>query len=115
MDAMSTTPMASEVHPKLRIDFSMAELEAICRKWKVRKLAIFGSAVRDDFTDDSDVDVLYLFDPEDTLGWNIVNFHADLSRLFGGRDVDIVSFEFIYWRIRERVLEEAVVVLEGKE
>lgn len=109
---MGTAIMASDVSPKLRIDFPMAELEALCRKWKVRKLAIFGSAVRDDFTDGSDVDVLYRFEPDQTLGWYIVDFHDELVTLFGGRKVDLVSFDHIYWRIRKRVLSEAVTVYE---
>ena len=39
-------------------------LEALCRRWRVRELALFGSAVRDDFCPASDVDVLASFDAD---------------------------------------------------
>jgi predicted nucleotidyltransferase len=109
---MATATMASEIAPQLRIDFPMADLEDICRRWKVRRLAIFGSAVRDDFTTDSDVDVLYEVAREDAFGWAIVDFVEELSRLFGGRKVDAGGFRYINWRIRDRVLNEAVTLYE---
>jgi predicted nucleotidyltransferase len=104
--------MASEVQPALRIDFAMAGLEAICRKWNVRKLAIFGSAVRDDFSERSDVDFLYLFDPGETPGWALESLRRELSQLVGGRKADLVAWRHILPAIRERVLGEAVVVYE---
>jgi uncharacterized protein len=40
------------------------EIEAICRKHQVQKLFLFGSMLRGDYTDSSDVDVLVTFKPE---------------------------------------------------
>jgi predicted nucleotidyltransferase len=41
-----------------RIPFDRAKIEAFCQKWRVREFALFGSVLREDFRDDSDVDVL---------------------------------------------------------
>ena len=41
-----------------RIEIRQAELEAFCRKWRIREFSIFGSALRDDFGPDSDVDLV---------------------------------------------------------
>ncbi len=109
---MATAVMASEIAPQLRIDFPMAELEDICRRWKVQRLAIFGSAVRDDFAADSDVDVLYELEAGHVFGWEKIDFRDELVRLFGGRGVDLVSYKYIYHRIRKRILADAVVVYE---
>ena len=62
-----------------------------CRKWRVKELSIFGSAVRDDFRPDSDVDVLVVF--EDDAEWDLWDhMHAEeeLKQLFG-RKVDLVE------------------------
>ncbi len=62
-----------------------------CRKWKIKELAIFGSALGDDFKPESDVDVLVVFD--DSAEWNLFDYmHAEeeLQQLFG-RKVDLVE------------------------
>ncbi len=45
-----------------------AEIEALCREHHIRRLALFGSALRDDFSADSDVDVLVEFEPSARIG-----------------------------------------------
>lgn len=47
----------------LRIEIPKKEIEAFCRKWRVRELSIFGSALREDFGPRSDVDVLVDLNP----------------------------------------------------
>jgi uncharacterized protein len=62
-----------------------------CRKWKIKELAIFGSAIGDDFKPESDVDVLVVFD--DSAEWSLFDYmHAEeeLKQLFG-RKVDLVE------------------------
>jgi uncharacterized protein len=92
-----------------KLEFDRAKLEEICRRWKVRRLALFGSILRDDFSKDSDVDVLYEFEPDAVIGWDIVEFEDELSRLFGGRPVDLVPFRYVSPFLRERILREARV------
>jgi uncharacterized protein len=87
----------------LRMDQYREGLERICRKWLVRELSLFGSAVRDDFGPGSDVDVLVSF-AEDAgwSGWDLMEMKAELEELFG-RPVDLVEKEAIRnpWRRRE--------------
>ena len=86
------------------------ELAALCRRWHIRWLALFGSALTDDFRPDSDVDVLVEFEPGQTPGLAIIDLEAELATLFGGRKVDLVSRKYLNRWIRDRVLAEAEVL-----
>jgi len=73
-------------------------------------LALFGSALREDFRPDSDVDLLIEFDPDRRPG--MVGLHRleeELSGVFGGHRVDLVNPRYLNRRIRDRVLDEAEV------
>ena len=62
-----------------------------CRRWQVKELAIFGSALGDDFRSDSDVDVLVVF--QDDAEWDLFDHmkaEEELKQIFG-RDVDLVE------------------------
>jgi len=66
-------------------------VEAFCRKWSVKELSIFGSALREDFRPDSDVDVLVELDedaPWDAFQW--VDMIEELREIFN-REVDLVE------------------------
>ena len=52
----------------LHVDLDRRVIAAFCRRHHIRKLAVFGSALRDDFRPDSDVDLLVEFEPEHTPG-----------------------------------------------
>lgn len=90
----------------IQIDFSREELEAICRRRAVKRLALFGSVVRDDFGPDSDVDVLIEF-RDDFEGKQVYKIYDELTALFGGRRIDLVEVEFVNKRIRDQILDEA--------
>ena len=65
----------------------------VCRRWKVTEFSLFGSAVREDFGPDSDVDVLVRFAPD--AGWSLldlVTMRDELAGLFG-RPVHLVEAE----------------------
>jgi uncharacterized protein len=66
-------------------------IEELCRRWKVAELCLFGSALRQDFGPESDIDLLVRFAPE--AGWSLLD-HAqmelELEDLLG-RPVDLVS------------------------
>ncbi len=74
-------------------------------------MAIFGSAIRDDFRTDSDVDILAEFDPAHipTL-FDIAGMEQDLSEFFLGRKVDLRTPEDLSRYFRQRVVSEAEVV-----
>ena len=66
-------------------------IDEFCRKWRVKELSIFGSALRDDFRPDSDVDVLVELEddaPSDAFGW--VDMIDELEAILG-RKVDLVD------------------------
>lgn len=85
-----------------------AELEAFCIRHNVRKLSLFGSVLRGDFGPDNDVDVLVDFEPGHVPGFlRLHELEQELSRLFGGRRIDLVTPRFLNERMRDRVLAEA--------
>lgn len=77
----------------LQIPLPRAELDAFCRRWRVRELALFGSVLREDFRPDSDVDVLVSFEPEAPWSlFDLVVMKEELEGIFG-RPVDLVERE----------------------
>ena len=79
-----------------------------CRRHHIRKLSIFGSALRPDFGPDSDVDVLVEFEEGHTPGLAFFDMEIELSRLLG-RTVDLNTPGFLSHFFRDRVLREAEV------
>jgi uncharacterized protein len=85
-----------------RIPVRQEQIEAFCRKWKIREFALFGSVLRDDFRPDSDVDVLVEFEAEyhpGFRGWN--SMIEELEAMFG-RTVDLVRKELVVNPYRRR-------------
>lgn len=76
-----------------RIAVAQEQIEAFCKKWRVREFSLFGSVLRDDFRPDSDVDVLVSFQehPEISL-WDISEMAEELEALYA-RKVDLVIKE----------------------
>lgn len=86
-----------------------ADLAGLCRRWRIRELALFGSALRPDFGPQSDVDLLVEFEPGVVLGFRIFELERELSALFGGRSVDLVRRKYLHPRLKDRILAEARV------
>jgi uncharacterized protein len=87
-----------------------AELEEFCRRHHVRRLAFFGSVLREDFRPDaSDVDVLVWFDPEQRVGYlTLVEMEMELSGMLG-RKVDLRTPDELSRYFREEVMQNAEV------
>jgi len=94
---------------KSKISIPPKRLANLCKRYHIRKLAFFGSVLRDDFAPTSDVDVLVEFEEGHTPGLGFIDIQDDLSNLLGGREVDLVTPKFLNHRIRDRVLKEAQV------
>ena len=75
--------------PVDKLPVSPDQLAAFCRKWKVKELSFFGSVLREDFRDESDVDVLIETLQESTLGWDWIDMQNELASMLG-RKVDLV-------------------------
>ncbi|MCY4187454.1 MAG: nucleotidyltransferase family protein [Bryobacterales bacterium] len=91
-------------------------LAEFCRANGIAKLSVFGSALRDDFRPDSDVDVLVEFFPGFALGlFAYAGMEMRLSPLFGGRKVDLKVEEELSRHFRQSVLDSAEVqYVEGQ-
>lgn len=100
---------AARVDASSRLGYDPARLVELCRRHRIRRLAFFGSVLRDDFGPSSDVDVLVEFEPGQTPGLGIADIEGELSALFGGRRVDLVTEKSLHWLIRERVRSSARV------
>ena len=76
---------------KLAIDLPLEKIEQFCRKWKVEQLCVFGSILRDDFDPQkSDIDLPYVFAPDEQPGLDIVHMKEEIEGILG-RSVDSVS------------------------
>ena len=96
------------MNPKIPI--SKPALAAFCRQHGIRRLAIFGSALREDFGPDSDIDLLVEFELDRIPGLlGIVGMEMELSELFSGRKVDIRTPEDLSRYFRQDVLDTAEV------
>jgi len=86
-------------------------IAGFCRANHVRRLSLFGSARGDDFTSESDIDLLVEFDPEHlpTL-LDIARMEAELSVLLFGRKVDLRTYEDLSRYFRDEVVSGSVVV-----
>jgi predicted nucleotidyltransferase len=91
---------------RARIHVPQAEIEAFCRKHHIRRLALFGSVLRDDFTDESDIDVLVEFEPGHVPGWEFFSMQRELSEILG-RQADLNTAGFLSPYFRDEVLAEA--------
>ncbi len=83
-------------------------LAAFCRKHHIRKLSLFGSALRDDFGPESDVDVLVEFEEGHTPGLRFFAMQRELSELLG-RPVDLNTPACLPPDFRDQVQAEAAV------
>jgi uncharacterized protein len=91
---------------------SKEELGQFCQRHHIRKLSLFGSVLRDDFTPESDVDFLVEFEPGKTPGFfKIVSMEMELSELLEGRKIDLRTPNELSIYFRDRVMAEAVVML----
>ncbi|MGH7493573.1 MAG: nucleotidyltransferase family protein [bacterium] len=94
---------------KIPITIPQAQISDFCRKNHIRKLALFGSSLRDDFRVDSDIDVLIEFEPGHVPGFRFIRLERELSELFG-RKVDLNTPKFLSRYFRDQVLREAEVL-----
>jgi predicted nucleotidyltransferase len=92
-----------------RIQIDPERVADFCRRHKVDRLALFGSVLRDDFTPDSDVDVLVDFAPEARAGlFEMARMEAELEELIG-RKVDLRTPAELSRFFRDEVVASAEV------
>jgi predicted nucleotidyltransferase len=88
--------------------FNHESLERFCRRHHIRRLSLFGSAVRGELRPDSDLDFLVEYDPAHRPGLIAVQqIQGELSELCGGRNIDILNPKYLNPRLKQRILAEA--------
>ena len=92
-----------------QIEAPSEKIADFCRCHHIKKLSLFGSVLREDFDVDSDIDVLVEFESGHTPGFALIRMEDELSAMFGGRKIDLITPKFLNHRIRGRVLSEAEV------
>ena len=97
--------------PTLKIQLPKDKVAEFCRRNHIRKLAVFGSALRDDFRPDSDLDLLVEFAPGHIPGLAFFAMQAELSKTLG-RPVDLNTPQFLSKYFRQQVEQEAQVIYE---
>ena len=94
----------------IKIDLPQEAIVEICKRYQVRELSVFGSAVRDDFTDQSDIDILVEFQPDAKIGFlAFIGMQMELSELLK-RKVDLVSKRGLNPIIRDEVINSSKVL-----
>lgn len=99
-------PAAGKLVPPL------AKIRRLCRKYGISRLALFGSAARDEMTPDSDIDLLVEFSPDSRVSlFDIPAMQDAFSVTFGGRKVDIATPEILENPYRRKtILRDARVL-----
>jgi predicted nucleotidyltransferase len=102
---MQTTPS---------ITLPAAEIAAFCRRWRIVEFALFGSILRPDFDEESDIDVLVTFAPDARYGFRQLTIMQDELEALFGRPVDLLDKQAVqespnYIR-RHAILHAAEVV-----
>jgi predicted nucleotidyltransferase len=94
------------------VEIPMDRIEEFCRRHRIRRLALFGSILRDDFRPESDVDVLVEFGPGARTGFAFFGMQDELSEILG-RKVDLNTPGFLSKYFRDEVLREARVLYDA--
>lgn len=90
-----------------RVQFPAGFLEGFCRRHHIRRLSFFGSVLRPDFRQDSDIDILVEFEPGKSPGYfRLFEMQEELSRMVG-RTVDFRTVGEISPNSIQRIISEA--------
>lgn len=105
--------MSSNVQRVLPIAIPRDRLEQLCIQYKIAKLSLFSSILRDDFTDESDIDFLVEFQKDYTPTFlALARMEEELSDLLQGRRVDLRTPAELSPYFRDRVMAEAQIQYE---
>jgi predicted nucleotidyltransferase len=97
-----------------RLDIDPTAIESFCRRNGIRHLAVFGSALRDDFTPDSDVDLLVEFESGQKVSlFDMARMEMELEQIIHDHRVDLRTAGDLSHRFRDRVVAEAEPVYDA--
>ena len=91
-----------------KIDLPEVKITDFCRRNRIARLSLFGSVLREDFNEDSDIDVLVEFEPAHVPGFlRLAGMEMELSELLGGRKVDMRTPDELSRYFRSEVMASA--------
>jgi uncharacterized protein len=97
-----------------RLDADPSAIAAFCRHNGIRRLAVFGSALRDDFSPESDVDLLVEFQPGQKVSlFDMARMDMELEKIIHDHRVDLRTPGDLSHRFRDRVVAEAEPVYDA--
>ena len=99
--ARTLTPQGHEINAD--------RLAEVCRRYGISELSVFGSVARGDAGPASDIDLLFVLEPDARLGFALFDLEAELAEIFD-RPVDLLPRESVHRLIRDAVFAEAEVV-----
>ena len=112
-------PSILSLNPQLRerLAITPGQLAEFCQRWKIIELALFGSILRDNFSTQSDVDILVRFVPHHSWGLEFIQMREELATLLN-RPVDLLTYQSIlnsHNSLRRRaILESAEVIYRAR-
>ncbi len=93
------------------MDLSLIDIEHFCHKYHIKRLALFGSALRGELGSESDIDLLVEFDEKHIPSFfKLVNMEEELSDYFGGRKVDLRTPNDLSRYFRDEIMQAAEVL-----
>ena len=99
--------MNSSIRQQLMDD----RIAAFCRTHHIRQLSLFGSALKDEMTEDSDIDLLVEFEEGHVPGlFGIVRMERELSGLLDGMTIDLRTPGDLSRYFRDEVIKSSVVI-----
>jgi len=102
--------MISTMGEKRNIQLPCDKIAEFCKRNRIRKLSLFGSALREDFREDSDVDLLVEFQTGTAPSFlDLARMERELAGLFGGRKIDLRTPKELSRYFRDEVLSSASV------
>ncbi|MXZ76083.1 MAG: nucleotidyltransferase [Gemmatimonadetes bacterium] len=92
----------------VRINIPNNKIAEFCQRHHIKRLALFGSVLRDDFTPESDVDILVDFEPDTLIGYiGLAGLEIELIDMLG-RNVDLHTLEGVE-RSRNGLLQKEIL------
>ena len=99
------------MNKNIKIDIPYEKIVEFCKRHHIRKLSMFGSVLREDFRQDSDIDILVEFEPGHVHGLAFFSMQDELSEIIGHK-VDLNTPKVLSPYFRDEVLKEAEVLYD---
>lgn len=91
---------------KDEIELKRDEIEQVAKENGITKVSVFGSVVREEAHEDSDIDFLVEIEEDRSL-FDIIRFKQAMEELFQ-RKVDVLTENAVHWTLRDQIIKEAI-------